>query len=99
MATANFLFGIAKKYFTVGLISLTEFDRYVSPTAIRGSSMSPTLNPHDEDSAAIWWVISYFTDRFYFVGKIFTGLLLVPADDYALVEKYKFSHGDVVVFR
>ncbi|CAA3013043.1 Hypothetical predicted protein [Olea europaea subsp. europaea] len=75
MATTNFLFGIAKKYFTVGLISLSVFDRYVSPIAIRGSSMSPTLNPHDENYAAILM------------------------DDYALVEKYKFSHGDVVVFQ
>ncbi|KAL2480458.1 Protein root UVB sensitive 5 [Abeliophyllum distichum] len=80
MATQNLLFDIAKKCFTVGLISLTVSDRYVSLTAIRGSSMSPTFNPLDKKSSAI------------------------PMDDYALVEKfclekYKFSHGDVVVFR
>ncbi|XP_022894146.1 uncharacterized protein LOC111408637 [Olea europaea var. sylvestris] len=80
MATPNFLFGLAKKCFTVGLISLTVSDRYVSLIAIRGSSMSPTFNPHEKKSAA------FFMDDYALVEKF-------------CLEKYKFSSGDVVVFR
>ncbi|KAL8036727.1 hypothetical protein ABFS82_12G173800 [Erythranthe guttata] len=80
MTTKNFVWNIAKKYFTAGLIGLTISDRYASLTAVRGSSMSPTMNPHAGNSS-----------RFAF-------------DDYVLIEKlclqkYKFSRGDVVVFR
>ncbi|KAL6528615.1 hypothetical protein OROMI_029260 [Orobanche minor] len=80
MTSQNFLWSIAKKYFTAGLIGLTISDRYASFMAVRGSSMSPTLNPRNENST----------------GFVF--------DDYVLVEKlclakYKFSRGDVVVFR
>ncbi|RXI01383.1 hypothetical protein DVH24_014732 [Malus domestica] len=55
-------------------------DRFASVAPVRGSSMSPTLNPGT------------------------TSLMGLPIDDYVLVEKrclqsYKFSHGDVVVFR
>ncbi|KAK6125968.1 hypothetical protein DH2020_040276 [Rehmannia glutinosa] len=80
MATPNFLWSLAKKYFTAGLIGLTISDRYASFMAVRGSSMSPTLNPYNENSTAF------------------------VLDDYVLVEKlclqrYKFSRGDVVVFR
>ncbi|CAA2969579.1 Mitochondrial inner membrane protease subunit 2 [Olea europaea subsp. europaea] len=80
MATPNFLFGLAKKCFTVGLINLTVSDRYVSLIAIRGSSMSPTFNPHEKKSAA------FFMDDYALVEKF-------------CLEKYKFSSGDVVVFR
>ncbi|GER37957.1 signal peptidase I family protein [Striga asiatica] len=80
MSSRSFLWSLAKRYFTAGLIGLTISDRYASFMAVRGSSMSPTLNPHAGDS---------------------TGFVL---DDYVLVEKlclekYKFSRGDVVVFR
>ncbi|XP_073272193.1 uncharacterized protein [Primulina huaijiensis] len=80
MANRSFLWDLAKKYFTAGLIGLTVSDRYVSVTAVRGSSMYPTLNPHRK-----------YSDGFVI-------------DDYVLVEKlclekYKFSRGDVVVFR
>ncbi|GFP93845.1 mitochondrial inner membrane protease subunit 2 [Phtheirospermum japonicum] len=80
MATQNFLWSLSKKCFTAGLVGLTISDRYAGFMAVRGSSMSPTLNPHNENS---------------------TGFAF---DDYVLVEKlcltkYKFSRGDVVVFR
>ncbi|KAL8504818.1 hypothetical protein ACS0TY_016128 [Phlomoides rotata] len=80
MASQIFLWNLAKKSFTAGIIGLTISDRYASFMAVRGSSMYPTLNPHSSDST-----------RFAF-------------DDYVLVEKlclqkYKFSHGDIVVFR
>ncbi|KAL0426252.1 UNVERIFIED_CONTAM: Mitochondrial inner membrane protease subunit [Sesamum latifolium] len=80
MAAQGFLWSSAKKCFTAGLIGLTVSDRYASFMAVRGSSMSPTLNPNNKNSS----------------GFVF--------DDYVLVEKfclnkYKFSRGDVVVFR
>ncbi|KAK4432289.1 Mitochondrial inner membrane protease subunit [Sesamum alatum] len=80
MAARGFLWSSAKKCFTAGLIGLTVSDRYASFMAVRGSSMSPTLNPNNKNSS----------------GFVF--------DDYVLVEKfclakYKFSRGDVVVFR
>ncbi|KAK4392306.1 protein yippee-like [Sesamum angolense] len=80
MAAQGLLWSSAKKCFTAGLIGLTVSDRYASFMAVRGSSMSPTLNPNNKNSS----------------GFVF--------DDYVLVEKfcldkYKFSRGDVVVFR
>ncbi|GER26674.1 signal peptidase I family protein [Striga asiatica] len=46
MPPRNFLWNVANKYFAAGLIGLTISDRYASFMAVRGSSMSPTLNPH-----------------------------------------------------
>ncbi|XVE76536.1 hypothetical protein DITRI_Ditri12bG0181700 [Diplodiscus trichospermus] len=79
MGTPSFLWNIAKKCFTVGLVTLTVSDRFASIVGVRGASMSPTLNPRTNS------------------------LLGSLSDDYVLMEKfclqkYKFSHGDVVVF-
>ncbi|KAJ7949961.1 putative Mitochondrial inner membrane protease subunit [Quillaja saponaria] len=80
MGSQRFLWDVAKKSLTLGLITLTVADRYGSVVPVRGSSMSPTFNPRTSS----------------LIGSI--------SDDYVLVEKfclekYKFSHGDVVVFR
>lgn len=45
MASPKFWWGVAKKCFTVGLISLTISDRFGCITPISGHSMSPTFNP------------------------------------------------------
>ncbi|XWS59950.1 hypothetical protein CRYUN_Cryun08bG0166200 [Craigia yunnanensis] len=45
MGTPSVLWNIAKKCFTVGLITLTVSDRFASIVSIRGASMSPTFNP------------------------------------------------------
>ncbi|KAK9291262.1 hypothetical protein L1049_009450 [Liquidambar formosana] len=79
MGSQKFLWNVAKKYFTFGLITLTISDRYASIVPVRGLSMSPTFNPSNSAS----------------LGSL--------SDDYVLVEKfclekYKFSHGDVIVF-
>lgn len=110
MSTKSFLWNLAKKYFTAGIIGLTISDRYVSVVPIRGSSMSPTLNPHSNSSAG------FVLGKFLIFDNLFTpfclswswyGFYLIVCyvtDDYVLVEKfclqrYKFSRGDVVVFR
>ncbi|KAG8374407.1 hypothetical protein BUALT_Bualt11G0128600 [Buddleja alternifolia] len=70
MATPNFLWSLAKKYLTAGLIGLTISDRYASFMAIRGSSMSPTLNPHGKDSTGFvlgkFAILLIFASFFYF---------------------------------
>ncbi|XP_050213982.1 uncharacterized protein LOC126665278 [Mercurialis annua] len=80
MGSSNFLWSLAKKYLTVGLIGITITDRYASIVHVRGASMSPVFNP---ETSTFW-------------GS--------SIDDHVLIEKfclekYKFSHGDVVVFR
>lgn len=45
MASPKVWWDVAKKCFTVGLISLTISDRFCSITHILGHSMSPTFNP------------------------------------------------------
>lgn len=80
MGTQKGLWSFANKFFTAGVLGLYVTDRFASVAPVRGSSMSPTLNP----------------------GTI--KLMGLSTDDYVLVEKgclrnYKFSHGDVVVFR
>ena len=45
MGTPSVLWSIAKKCFTVGLITLTVSDRFASLVSVRGASMSPTFNP------------------------------------------------------
>ncbi|KAF5747617.1 putative mitochondrial inner membrane protease subunit [Tripterygium wilfordii] len=44
MGTRKFLWDVAKKYFTVGLITFTISD-YASVIHVRGASMTPTFNP------------------------------------------------------
>lgn len=51
MAAQGVLWSSAKKCFTAGLIGLTVSDRYASFMAVRGSSMSPTLNPNNKNSS------------------------------------------------
>ncbi|EEF34285.1 mitochondrial inner membrane protease subunit 2 [Ricinus communis] len=80
MASSNFLWSLAKKYFTVGLIGITISDRYASIVPVRGVSMSPTFNP----GTSTFW--GSFIDDCVLVEKF-------------CLEKYRFSHGDVVVFR
>ena len=114
METRNVLWNLAKKYFTFGLIGLTVSDRYASIVPVRGASMSPTFNPQASNFTGIFlkgkikqcavspgWFIYYLL--FSFLWGSDHGFSLA-ADDYVLVEKfclekYKFSHGDVVVFR
>ncbi|KAH6756688.1 Peptidase S24/S26A/S26B/S26C family protein [Perilla frutescens var. hirtella] len=50
MSTQNFLLDLAKKCFTAGIIGLAISDNIASFMAVRGSSMSPTLNPHSNSS-------------------------------------------------
>ncbi|XP_074269800.1 uncharacterized protein LOC141592838 [Silene latifolia] len=45
MAYPRFLWDVAKKCFTAGLVGLAVSDRFGRVTHIRGYSMSPTLNP------------------------------------------------------
>lgn len=45
MGTPSVLWNVAKKCFTVGLVSLTVSDRFASIVSVRGGSMSPTFNP------------------------------------------------------
>ncbi|EPS61696.1 hypothetical protein M569_13101, partial [Genlisea aurea] len=84
MATSNQLWNLAKNSITAALVGLTISDRYGSFMSVRGSSMSPTLNPDTRTTTS-------------------GGFRL---DDLVLVEKlclhshrYKFSRGDIVVFR
>ncbi|XP_047323637.1 mitochondrial inner membrane protease subunit 2 [Impatiens glandulifera] len=46
MGSGGFLWNLAKKYVTFGLVAVTISDRYVSVSPVRGESMSPTFNPH-----------------------------------------------------
>ncbi|XP_057965155.1 uncharacterized protein LOC131155777 [Malania oleifera] len=78
MGSQNFLWNLAKRYFTVGLVTLTISDRYASMGHVRGLSMSPTFNPRSTSS------MGSFSDDYVLVEKF-------------CLEKYKFSHGDVVV--
>ncbi|XP_051130748.1 uncharacterized protein LOC127251198 isoform X2 [Andrographis paniculata] len=80
MASQSFFWTLAKQSLTAGLVCLTITDRYACVIPVRGSSMSPTLNPRCKNSSPF------------------------VMDDRVLVEKfclnkYKFSRGDVVVFR
>jgi inner membrane protease subunit 2 len=115
MGTRNVLWNLAKKYFTFGLIGLTVSDRYSSIVPVRGASMSPTFNPHASSFTGIFlkrkikqcavspgWFIYLFIIIISLWGS--DHRFSWAADDYVLVEKfclekYKFSHGDVVVFR
>ncbi|XP_050382910.1 uncharacterized protein LOC126799705 [Argentina anserina] len=80
MGTRKVLQSVASTFFTVGVVGLCISDRIASVALVRGSSMSPTLNPGE------------------------TKFMGISTDDYVLLEKlclnhYKFSHGDIVVFR
>ncbi|XP_058773004.1 uncharacterized protein LOC131647109 [Vicia villosa] len=76
MGTINSLWNFTKKFVTIGLITVTVSDRYVTVVPVRGGSMSPTFNPKTDS----------FTDDYVLVERF-------------CLEKYKFSHGDVVIFR
>ncbi|MCL7047421.1 hypothetical protein MKW94_014734 [Papaver nudicaule] len=85
MGNLRFLWEVAKKSFAAGLITLTVSDRYASIAPVRGLSMHPTFNPNK--SAVMGLPVGIFV-----------------ADDHVLVEKiclekYRVSHGDVIVFR
>ncbi|RDY01585.1 Mitochondrial inner membrane protease subunit 2, partial [Mucuna pruriens] len=97
MGASSFLWNCTKKFVTAGIITVTVSDRYATIIPVRGGSMSPTFNPKTgslmEDVFGI-----FLADGFCCLTINYT------ADDYVLVEKfclgkYKFSHGDVVVFR
>lgn len=45
MGPSNFLWSCTKKFITIGLITVTVSDRYVTVVPVRGGSMSPTFNP------------------------------------------------------
>ncbi|OWM81723.1 hypothetical protein CDL15_Pgr007761 [Punica granatum] len=82
MSARSSLWNTAKKCVTIGLIGVTVKDRYVSIAAVRGGSMSPSLNPvTDEVSGSR---VSTFDD-YVLVEKFCLG-------------RYRFSHGDVVIF-
>ncbi|KAK9706085.1 hypothetical protein RND81_07G103300 [Saponaria officinalis] len=49
MASASFLWDVAKKCFTAGLVGLTVSDRFGCVTRIHGHSMSSTLNPSNSN--------------------------------------------------
>ncbi|KAK4742571.1 hypothetical protein SAY87_000572 [Trapa incisa] len=82
MSARNLLWDAAKKCFAIGLIGITVRDRYVSIAAVRGASMSPSLNPLVDEASSSRRSIS---DDYVFVEKF-------------CLEKYRFSHGDVVIF-
>lgn len=104
MGTRNVLWNLANKYFTFGLIGLTVSDRYASIVPVRGASMSPTFNPQASNFTGN---VLCHQGGLFIIIIIFMGSdhgFSLAADDYVLVEKfclekYKFSHGDVVVFR
>lgn len=74
MATGSFFWNLGKKYFTAGLIGLTISDRYAGVMAVRGSSMSPTLNPHEQSpSGFVLGSIFYFRFFFFFQFIDYTG--------------------------
>lgn len=45
MGTQKGLWNFANKFFTVGVVGLYITDSFASVAPVRGSSMSPTLNP------------------------------------------------------
>lgn len=45
MGTRSALWSFANKFFTCGVIGVYVSDRFVGVAPVRGSSMSPTLNP------------------------------------------------------
>lgn len=45
MGTRSGLWNLGNKFFTCGIIGLYVSDRFASVAPVRGSSMSPTLNP------------------------------------------------------
>ncbi|XP_071691683.1 uncharacterized protein [Rutidosis leptorrhynchoides] len=75
MGTRTIIWNFFKKAVPAALVGITVTDRYGGVCRIRGSSMSPTLNPS----------LGSFTDDFAFLEKF-------------CLDKYKFAHGDVVVF-
>lgn len=91
-----------KKSIVFGLVGVTVTDRYAGVCPIRGSSMSPTFNPSPGSfTGKLKSVIHVISVSGYRCGALMTNLV---ADDYVFLEKfcldkYKFSHGDVVVFR
>lgn len=107
MGTPSVLWSITKKCFMAGIVTLAVSDRVASIVSVRGGSMSPTFNPKTN---TLFGSFSGNTLLGSFSGnpKITVDFSVsdhsLAADDYILVEKfclikYKFSHGDVIVFR
>ena len=108
MGTRNFLWDFGKKSLTFGLIGITVSDRFASIAHVQGLSMHPTFNPN-----ARTFIGSLTGNRVKikpkqvlpsYVLKLIAIIILFDADDYVLLEKlclekYKFSHGDVIAFR
>ncbi|XAR68827.1 Signal peptidase I [Bertholletia excelsa] len=63
MGAPNFLWSVAKKCFTMGLIGVTISDRFASVAPVRGHSMSPTFNPRNSNSMEL-------TDDYVLVEKL-----------------------------
>ena len=108
MGTRNFLWDFGKKCFTFGLIGLTISDRYASIAHVQGLSMYPTFNPNARTfmGSLTGNIVKRKLKQVLpsCVLKLIAMIILFYADDYVLLEKfclekYKFSHGDVIAFR
>lgn len=108
MGTRNFLWDFGKKCFTFGLIGITISDRLASIAHVQGLSMCPTFNPNVRtfmgSLAGNMVKIKLKQALSSCILKSIAINILFYADDYVLLEKlclekYKFSHGDVIAFR
>ncbi|RZR74750.1 hypothetical protein BHM03_00042428 [Ensete ventricosum] len=86
-----------KKSVTGALIGLTISDRYGLIVPVTGSSMHPTFSACDARFPGYLKGISLRKDFFVYLCS------LHPADvvlvEKFCLEKYKFSHGDVITFK
>nr|CAB3497074.1 unnamed protein product [Digitaria exilis] len=91
MGTYNLLWSIAKRNVTTVLLGITISDRCVNIISVTGESMHPTFTAADRVLQGIF-VFSFVLTR-----------VLEPGDfvlaERRCLEKYEFSHGDVILFK
>ncbi|KAL6133085.1 hypothetical protein ACLB2K_065322 [Fragaria x ananassa] len=106
MATRKVLWNFPNKLFTVGVVGLCISDSVASVARVRGSSMSPTLNPAKNNLIStddyVLLAGAEWHPQLYFVGwpapVSFKSWLRPCLLEKLCLNQYKFKHGDIVVF-
>ncbi|XP_047169249.1 mitochondrial inner membrane protease subunit 2-like [Vigna umbellata] len=93
-SSKSFLWNCTKKFVTPAVMAVTAFDSFATVVPVRGASMSPTLNP--KTGSLMGNVFGIFLAE-----GVHNKILLLQLQillQFCLLD-YKFSNGDVVVFR